>query len=209
MAEPFIGQVDLYGFNFVPENWAQCAGGTVPISSNQALFSLLGTAYGGDGRTNFCLPDLRGTFAVGQGQHPGSIYDWKMGNRRGNETHTLRAEELPRHTHTASFTGTPGSTSVTLSATKEAGDSNTPSTGSYLAQTAVPQAGRDKPEYIYKPDPTSGTTVPLAGTNTTGGGINGSVNLNNTGTNAEFNLIQASLISNYCIAMLGLFPSRS
>ncbi|MCJ8273441.1 MAG: tail fiber protein, partial [Psychrosphaera sp.] len=76
MAEPFIGEVDLYGFNFVPQNWAECAGGIIAISANQALFALLGTAYGGDGRTSFALPDLRGKLALSMGNHPGSQYDW-------------------------------------------------------------------------------------------------------------------------------------
>ncbi|WP_299022582.1 phage tail protein [uncultured Photobacterium sp.] len=209
MSEPFIGQVDLYGFNFVPEYWAQCMGQTIAIGENQALFSLIGTAYGGDGRSTFGLPDLRGKVAVSQGQRPGGDIDWKVGNMIGAETHTLSEADLPAHTHAASFAATPGSTNVTVNATQDTGDNNTPSAGSYLAQSDVPKPGRDKPEYIYKSSPSSSSMVPLGGVVAGPGMVDGKVLINSTGNNQEFNLTQSSLIANYCIALQGLFPSRT
>ncbi|MEJ2766996.1 tail fiber protein [Photobacterium sp. MCCC 1A19761] len=211
MAEPFIGQVDLFGFNFVPEHWGQCDGSMIPIDDNQALYALLGTAYGGDGRSTFALPDLRGKVAVGWGQYPGSRFDWDMGDQRGSETQTLTTQQLPKHSHSASFSYTLASVSVILQATTEEGDSATPSAGAYLAQTKAPQGGRDKPEFIYKSSPASGTTVPLGGVEVAGAVVptGRSVTLFNTGGSQPFSILQAGLVVNYCIALQGLFPSRS
>lgn len=209
MAEPFIGQVDLFGFNFVPEDWGQCDGSMISIDDNQALYALLGTAYGGDGRSTFALPDLRGRVAVGWGQNRYSGFTWKLGQKAGGETQTLTVQQLPEHIHLASFSAT--NYTVSLSATTEEGDSATPSAGAYLAQTKAPQGGRDKPEFIYKASPASGTTVPLGGVEVAeGAGVpTGSVTLSDTGSNQQFNLLQPSLVVNYCIALKGLFPSRS
>ncbi|MEX1309383.1 MAG: tail fiber protein, partial [Candidatus Sulfomarinibacteraceae bacterium] len=104
MASPFIGQIQLFGFNFPPRGWAFCEGQLLAISSNTALFSLLGTTFGGDGRTTFGLPDLRGRSAVGVGNGPGlSSVSW--GQRSGAENVTLNVNTLPSHTHSAAVTG--------------------------------------------------------------------------------------------------------
>jgi len=94
MATPFLGELKLISFNFPPKGWAWCNGQLLPINQNQALFSLLGTTYGGDGRVNFALPDLRGRRAVhrDQGVH-------FLGERTGEDAHTLTLAELPTHTH--------------------------------------------------------------------------------------------------------------
>lgn len=92
MAEPFLGQIAIFGFNFAPRQWAQCDGQILPISQYQALFSLLGTTYGGDGETTFALPDLRGRAAAHRGSH-------RIGNRRGEEDVTLQVSEIPSHRH--------------------------------------------------------------------------------------------------------------
>ncbi|EJN6828875.1 phage tail protein [Vibrio cidicii] len=209
MAEPFIGQVDLFGFNFVPERWGQCDGSMILIDDNQALYALLGTAYGGDGRSTFAVPDLRGKVAVGWGQNPYSNIYWKVGKEAGAETQTLTEQQLPVHSHLASFSDT--NYTVSLSATTEEGDSATPSKGAFLAQTKAPTGGRDKPEFIYKSSPASGTKVPLGGVEVAGGYVvpTGSVTLSDTGSNQRFNIVQAGLVVNYCIALKGLFPSRS
>ncbi|KGK13626.1 phage tail protein [Vibrio navarrensis] len=208
MAEPFIGQVDLFGFNFVPEDWGQCDGSMMSIDDNQALYALLGTAYGGDGRSTFALPDLRGKVAVGWGQNRYSGFTWKLGQKAGGETQTLTVQHLPAHSHSASFKGL---YDVSLTATTEEGDSATPSKGAYLAQTKAPTGGRDKPEFIYKASPASGSKVALGGVEVVGGDVTstGSVTLSDTGSNQQFNLLQPSLVVNYCIALKGLFPSRS
>jgi len=93
MAEPFLGELRLMSFVFAPKGWALCNGQLLPINQNQALFSLLGTTFGGDGRVNFALPDLRGRTPI----HVGSGH--ALGERGGEQAHTLSIAELPQHTH--------------------------------------------------------------------------------------------------------------
>lgn len=95
---PFIGQIQAFGFNFAPVGWAFCQGALLAISSNTALFSLLGTTYGGDGRTTFGLPDLRGRSIVGVGNGPG-LDNITWGERSGAITHTLTTGQMPSHNH--------------------------------------------------------------------------------------------------------------
>lgn len=98
MADPFIGEIRIVGFGFAPNGWATCSGQLLAISQNQALFSLLGTTYGGDGRTTFQLPDLRGRAPIGFGQGPG-LTSRSWGSRGGAEAHTLTSNEMPSHNH--------------------------------------------------------------------------------------------------------------
>ena len=93
MAEPFLSEIRLMSFVFAPKGWALCNGQLLPINQNQALFSLLGTTFGGDGRVNFALPDLRGRTPI----HVGSGHT--LGERGGEQAHTLSISELPQHTH--------------------------------------------------------------------------------------------------------------
>jgi len=93
MSEPFLGQIMMVGFNFAPRGWALCDGQILPINQNQSLYTLLGTTYGGDGRTSFALPDLRGRVPL----HVGGGHT--QGARFGEETHVLTAAEIPGHTH--------------------------------------------------------------------------------------------------------------
>ncbi|MGH7113273.1 MAG: phage tail protein, partial [Stellaceae bacterium] len=98
MAEPFLSMIEAFGFDFAPRGWALCAGQTLPIAQNQALFALLGTTYGGNGTTNFNLPDLRSRIAVGFGQGPG-LSSYAQGTTGGEAAHTLLTSEVPTHTH--------------------------------------------------------------------------------------------------------------
>ena len=98
MADPFLGQITMFGGNFAPRGWAFCNGQLLAISTNQSLFALLGTIYGGDGRTSFALPDLRGRTAI----HPGSGVT--LGSRIGTEQVVLSPNEMPAHTHEAVLT---------------------------------------------------------------------------------------------------------
>jgi len=93
MSEPFIGQVSMVSFNFAPRGWASCDGQILPINQNQTLYSLLGTTYGGDGRTSFALPDLRGRAPM----HMSSGHN--QGEKRGTETVALSGNQMPQHTH--------------------------------------------------------------------------------------------------------------
>ncbi len=98
MAEPFLAEIRIVGFNFAPRGWAFCNGEILPITQNQSLYSLLGTTYGGDGRTSFALPDLRGRVPVHFGTSDGGA-NYLQGQKSGAETHTLTSPEMPEHTH--------------------------------------------------------------------------------------------------------------
>ena len=120
MAEPFLSEIRLMSFVFAPKSWALCNGQLLPINQNQALFSLLGTTFGGDGRVNFALPDLRGRTPI----HVGSSHT--LGERGGEQAHTLSIAELPTHTHQWMASSSPAAVSDTPSNTmvlsKSSGD---------------------------------------------------------------------------------------
>lgn len=96
--EPFIGMIVQFGGNFAPRGWAFCDGQLLPVSSNQALFSILGTTYGGDGRTTFALPDLRGRVPIHPGNGPG-LSSYRLGEKSGHESVTLTVSNMPSHNH--------------------------------------------------------------------------------------------------------------
>ena len=119
--DPFIGSIDMVGFNFAPKNWATCDGQLLQIAQNQALFSLLGTTFGGNGTTNFGLPDLRGRVPIHQGQGPG-LTPRVMGEKAGEENHTLISSEMPSHNHS-------------LAVNTNGGNSDNP-TGNFIASNS-------------------------------------------------------------------------
>src|ERR1051325_12043348 len=120
MSSPFVAEVTMFAFNFPPKGWAFCDGQLMPISQNTALFSLLGTNYGGDGKSTFALPNLQGSAAMQPGQGQGlSLRD--LGETGGSDTITLLVSEMPLHTHT-------------LIASPSTGDTVVPSAGASLAQ---------------------------------------------------------------------------
>ncbi len=128
MVDPFVGQIVLYGFNFNPRGWSFCRGQVISIATNTALFSLLGTTYGGNGQTTFGLPDLQGRAPLGFGPGPGlTTYSW--GESSGSETVALAQSQMPIHTHA-------------LKASSVAGNQASP-TGNVLART-----GTMDPEYF-------------------------------------------------------------
>ena len=107
MADPFVAEIRIFPFNFVPKGWAWCDGQILPLSQNTALFSLLGTTYGGDGRSNFALPNMQGSVPMHPGQGPGlSLRD--LGERGGSDTVTLLDAEMPAHRHTLRASPDPG-----------------------------------------------------------------------------------------------------
>jgi microcystin-dependent protein len=127
--EPFIGEIKLVPFNFAPRGWAMCAGQLLPINQNQALFALIGTFYGGDGRTTFALPDLRGRVALGAGQLPAGS-DYPLGVTGGAETVALKTRELPGHAHAVHASSAAGTTKNPTTAYPAAG-------GAYAADKNV------------------------------------------------------------------------
>lgn len=106
MAEPFLSEIRLFSFNFAPKGWAFCNGQLLPINQNQALFALLGTTFGGDGRVSFALPDYRGRVPI----HAGSGHT--LGEKGGEQAHTITQQELPTHTHTVSASTGSATTTV-------------------------------------------------------------------------------------------------
>lgn len=109
--DPYIGEVRIVGFNFAPRGWALCQGQLMPISQNTALFSLLGTMYGGDGKTTFGLPDFRDIAPMSWGSAPGLTERYE-GETGGSSTVTLITNQLPSHSHVAKASGNPGATNV-------------------------------------------------------------------------------------------------
>lgn len=118
MAEPFLGELRLFSFQYAPRGWAACNGQLLPISQNQALYSLLGTTYGGDGRVTFALPDLRGRVPA----HVAATL--ALGTRFGAEAHTLGLDELPGHTHSMQGTSSSGTASAPRGSTLAASPTN-------------------------------------------------------------------------------------
>lgn len=148
--DPFLGEIRWVAFGFAPKNWAQCNGQLLPINQNIALFSLLGTTYGGNGSTNFALPDMRGRAPL----HVGSGY--VLGQKGGTEAHTLTLAELPAHTHavladgreaTAAVPGTTTHLAKTSAGTSAYG--STPNTS--LAAGSVSSVGGGQPHTNLKP----------------------------------------------------------
>ncbi len=170
MTEPYIGELRCFGFNFAPSGWAQCNGQQLPIQQNTALFSLLGTTYGGDGRTTFGLPDLRGRTALGSGQAPG-LSSYAQGETGGVENVTLTAQQVAPHTHPVS-----GATDATAKNPQNSLPGFTASESSYSATASVTMSAA-----MIGP---------------------------NTGGQPHENR-SPFLALNWCIALIGVFPSRS
>ncbi|MCG2612570.1 tail fiber protein [Flavobacterium sp. SM15] len=181
--EPFIGEIKILAFDFAPRNYAQCAGQIMSIAQNTALFSLLGTMYGGNGQTTFGLPDLRGRMPIGQGNGAG-LPAHSMGEMAGTTTVTLTSQNLPAHTHPA--------TGIVVNApvSTGGGDASSPQ-GAYLANTGteVYSSGSTSGAY-YGPLTVSGQTGPA-------------------GANYPVDIMNPYLVMNYSIAIYGIFPSRN
>lgn len=135
MSEPFIGEITMFGGNFAPRGWAFCDGQLLPIAQNTALFSILGTTYGGDGRTTFALPDLRGRTPMHPGHGPG-LSSRLLGQKGGSEAVTLTANEIPSHSHAANCVTPAGNTNDAAGAVWA--DDAGVSSGTY--STATPNA---------------------------------------------------------------------
>ena len=182
MSEPFLSMIEAFGFDFAPQGWALCAGQTLSIAQNQALFALLGTTYGGDGVTNFNLPDLRGRLALGFGQGVG-LSAYNLGEVGGQETHQLSAAEIPSHAHTLNATNN-----------GQASGTNVPSS-TVLMGSGYGIETNNPVENIY------GNTAPTVAM------ARGAVGPAGGGAPHENRM--PFLTINYCIALQGFFPSRN
>lgn len=188
--EVFLGTIQAFGFNFAPRGWANCSGQMMSIAQNSALFSLLGTTYGGNGQTTYGLPDLRGRAGLNMGQGPGlSMYN--IGQIAGTENTTLLVTNMPAHTHAA--TATMG-VQVAGTASKPL---NTPSdTNKYLGASG----GAAGSATIWSDALNSPVTM---------GGTSGSVTVGPAGNSQPLSLLNPYLALNFCIALEGIFPSRN
>jgi microcystin-dependent protein len=168
MADPFVAEIRIFPFNFAPKGWAWCDGQLLPLSQNTALFSLLGTTYGGDGKSTFALPDLQGRAPMHPGQGPGlSLHD--LGETGGSETVTLLESEIPAHSHSINAQVPPGDTNIP---TGNALARSTPATP-YIAPAgaplvsmspnALPPAGGDQPHNNLQPYLTFYFSIALQG----------------------------------------------
>jgi microcystin-dependent protein len=165
MAEPFLSEIRLFSFNYAPKGWALCNGQLLPINQNQALFSLLGTTYGGNGQTTFALPDLRGRYAM----HEGNGHT--LGEKAGTESVTINQSQMPQHLH------------FMQAASKD-------------ADLAIP-GGNLLANFNNGYRSASNLTTLLAGT------------IGNVGGSQAHTNMSPYLVINFCIALIGIFPSQN
>jgi len=179
MSDPFVAEIRIFGFNFAPTGWAQCNGQLLPISQNTALFSLLGTFYGGDGKSTFALPNLQGSVPTSQGQGSG-LQEWFIGEEQGSDTTTLLLSEIPLHPHSFQAINSSGTTADPSGAALGKGFYDNGSTGGAAAfyQTQAPNVSM---------------RLDVIG---------------NSGSSFPHNNLMPYLVMNYCIAMQGVFPPR-
>lgn len=180
-----IGEIRMFGGNFAPRAWALCDGQLLPISQNTALFSIIGTIYGGDGRTTFALPDIRGRAVLGPGNGPG-LSSYREGQKLGPETVIMTTAQMPSHNHNATVKGSAVATSADPNnaqfATVAGRVLSTPPVGSQMAGYAA----------------TKDSTLNSAATS-----------VNNTGGQQSIANMMPYQAVNYVICLQGVFPSRS
>ena len=186
--EPFTGQILMFAGNFAPRGWAFCEGQLLAINQNTALFSILGTTYGGDGRTTFALPDLRGRCPIHPGAGPG-LSQRRLGEKGGTEHNTLNVTQLPAHNHQAAGH---------VNASNTAGNTNSPAGTSFAVSETVIDRSTTANTNSY-------TNAPAD----TAMANNVSVDVGSTGGNQAVNNMQPFSCVNYIIALQGVYPSRS
>lgn len=181
MSEVFIGVMQPFGFPYAPRNWKICDGSLLPIAQYQTLFSLIGITYGGNGTTNFAIPDTRGRILLGQGHMPGGS-TYAMGQSSGSETVTLTVQNLPAHMHL-------------LMGSTQSATAPGPAANEWLgaANGSDPTSGDAVTVQVYAP---AGPAQPLQGVAPAGG-------------NQPAPIMQPFVVNNYCIAVQGIYPSRN
>ena len=182
MSEPFVGEIRMFAGNFAPRDWAFCDGQLLPVNQFMTLFSLLGTTYGGDGRTTFGLPDLRGRAPIHFGQGPGRS-NYRQGQRGGAESVTLHEQQMPSHAHTVS---------AEVKAVNTGGNQSTPGGHTWAA------------------DPRGATNIysdAAPDADMSAGSVAGTAQ--NAGGGQAHENRSPYLVVNYIIALNGIYPSRN
>lgn len=180
MAEPFLAEIRIMSFNFAPKGWSLCNGQLLPIAQNQALFSLLGTTYGGNGTTTFALPDLRGRTPTSMGD------GLTLGEKAGQETVTLTQSQMPLHFHVMQAFNGPATS----------GAAATPPTNNSLAQgLAIQAGGATAAVNFYSTNPATALMAASA--------------ISSTGGSQAHENRQPYLVLSFCIAIQGIFPSQT
>jgi microcystin-dependent protein len=198
MTQIYVGQIIQGGWNFAPQGLALCNGQLLAISQNTALFSLIGTQFGGNGVSTFQLPNLQGRVPIHWGQSQGTS-QYVIGESAGVENETLQVANLPSHTHTATFTS---NSSLNASGATPRASLQVPVAGSPLGHSFdVAQTGSTPA--IYCPSGTA-TSVALGGLN-----VAGTVSVGVTGGGQPFPILQPYLAITFAIALFGIFPSRN
>ena len=182
MSTPFLGQITMVSFTFAPKGWAFCNGQLLPINQNQALFSLLGTQYGGNGTTNFALPNLQSQLAVHQGQGSG-LSSYVIGQSGGASSVTLNQTTTPQHSHTFNVT--------TANASAAAIASNLLPAKPTVANAALYAVGQSSPAPALQPQALAVNSVA------------------NAGSSQPHSNLMPTLGINFIIALQGIFPSRN
>lgn len=211
MGDQYLGEIRMVGFSYAPQGWALCNGQTLSISTNNALFALLGTTYGGNGTTTFNLPDLQGRLPLHAGNGAG-LPVYTLGQMAGTPSVTLTQQQMPQHTHVATFTpsgggGTPA-VNVTVNGSSATGTTSSP-TGNYLAGAAsVPG---HTPSLYVPGSPAPAGLGPIAGVSATISGVSGgggTVTNALAGGNLPVAIEPPYLAVYFIIALTGIFPSR-
>ena len=187
MSDQYVGEIRVFTSNFAPQGWATCAGQILPINQNTALFSLLGTMYGGDGRSNFALPNLQGRAAIAYGQGPG-LSARTQGESAGQETVTLTPATIPSHTHALVAGGA-------LKGKNAPGDRRTPAGSAPAGESTGVTA-------LYS------SAAPDAAMRAGGVTFGGSAAAGAVGNGLPHTNLQPYLAITYCIALVGIFPPR-
>lgn len=190
--DEYMGTVKSFAFGFTPRGWLACNGQLLAIADYQALFSLLGTTYGGDGRTTFGLPDLRGRVSLNQGTGPG-LSNHRLGDRGGSETNVLNITQMPAHSHSVDFNGQNINANVGIPAVNDDGTTDE-TEGNILANHTGAFAA------------SSSADTTLSAFNAP---VSGSMQTSNTGNGSPINNMQPFLTLNYCICIDGVYPPRN
>jgi len=196
--DEYLSVIKLFGCSFNPRGWQMCQGQILAIATNTALFSLLGTTYGGNGQTTFALPDLRGRVAVGMGNGPG-LPPVVQGEVAGNASVTLLTTQMPAHTHTATFVSGTAATTAILSAESTPANAQNPANKCLASGTNIYAA--EDPAQNRQMSPTCITATTTISAVVMTNGI--------AGNSQPIDIRTPYLGLNYCICTEGIFPSRN